>query len=126
MKRLLLALLAVVCLAGCATAPRSVNGVYRPGTFAGLGYSYVAEFPVKQATKQEVLDFVGPPDKSYISDGVEYLYYTISADSFGSREYIYYIKDNVVFDVKFINKNPYATTIYQSTQVQKATSHKPE
>lgn len=118
MKRLTFLLLAIAII-GCASAPRSVTGVYRPSEFAGLAYTYIAEFPVNKATKQEVLGFVGPPDKSYTSDGIEYLTYIIVENPNHKLQYIYYIKNDIVFDIKTINQNPFATTIYLNSDIRK-------
>ena len=117
MKRLLV-LLAVVCMAGCATAPMSQNGVYRP-TIGTSRHAYIAEFPVSRATKQEVVDFVGVPDTSYISEGIEYLTYSIQNEPTWKLDYTYYIKDGMVIDVKVISSTPlFGNEIYQQTQMK--------
>lgn len=119
MKRLLLilCLLTVAVMSACATAPRSATGVYRP-SIGTARHIYIAEFPVNKATKQEVVSFIGVPDKSYTSDGIEYLTYTIQDEPTWKLDYTYYIKDGMVVDVKVVSQTPlFSNEIYQNTQM---------
>jgi len=117
MKRLLLIIYLLFYLAGCT--PHSVNGVYRPsaGTFR---HTYIKEFPVNKATKQEVLDFVGTPDKTHIYDGIEYLTFITENDPTWHVEYSYLVKDGIVVDVKVISQTPiFGNEIYQHSRMNK-------
>jgi hypothetical protein len=94
-------------LAGCA--PMSVHGVYRPQLITDRS-QYVRDFPVNKATKQEVLDFVGAPDKTYKDGDLEYLTYSVVPQgtslwpgASSKFEYTYVIRNNIVVDVIFIN-----------------------
>lgn len=111
-------LILLLSFIACATAPRSTSGVYRP-SLGTMRNSYIAQFPVNKATKQEILDFVGAPDKVYTSNDIEYLTYIISDDAYGKIEYTYFIKDNLVIDVKMINNFVLSTEILQHSQIKK-------
>lgn len=96
MKYLAITILLLSFIA-CASAPRSASGVYRPDIYTQPG-SYAASFPVNKASKQEVISFVGVPDKTYKDGDIEYLSYRLHE----RIEYTYYIKDGIVIDVKVV------------------------
>lgn len=111
--RVTVILLAILTLVACATVPTSQNGVYRPDIYT-KPWAYVKSFPINKATKQDILSYVGIPDKTYSENGIEYLSYKLTE----RIEYTYFIKEGIVFDVKAIAYDywlPHKQAIYQST-----------
>jgi hypothetical protein len=108
-------------LAGCVTT-MSVHGVYRP-QFTTDRSLYVRDFPVNKATKQEVIDFVGAPDKTYKDGDLEYLTYSVVPQGVITRskfEYTYVIRNNIVVDVIFINDaGIFGIERHQNSQMRK-------
>lgn len=89
-------------LPGCVN-PSSPSGVYRP-TLSTIPKSYVATFPVNRATEQEVIQYVGNPDKTTESNGTKYATINIApAGSNGVIEYTYEIQRGIVTKVTYLN-----------------------
>lgn len=115
--RLTLITLIMLSLLACTTII-SPQGVYRPSLLT-TRHTYVKEFPINRATKQEVIDFVGVPDRTYKNDDIEQLVYVIQSSASEKIEYTYYIKDNIVIDVKVLNQTVlFGNEVYQRSLIK--------
>lgn len=102
MKNHLIILALSTVIVGCAN-PTGPSGVYRP-TLSTIPKSYVSSFPVNRATEQEVIQYVGNPDKMTESNGTKYATINIApAGSNGVIEYTYEIQKGVVTKVTYLN-----------------------
>ena len=91
--------------AGTAFAKdRSENGVYRP-TLSTNPKSYLKAFNLNKATSEEVIQYVGSPDKTHSLAGSDFITYNIAprSNSNGIIEYTFEIKDGVVVNVTYLN-----------------------
>jgi hypothetical protein len=104
MKKLVLLLALIFIGAGNASAAdKSPNGVYRP-TLATSARSYLKKFPLNKVAVNEIVQYVGTPDKSMNIAGSDYLTYNIEPKSgSGVIEYTYIVKDGVVVNVTYVN-----------------------
>jgi len=104
MKKLVLLLALIFISAGSVSAAdKSPNGVYRP-TLATSAKSYLKKFPLNKVAVDEIVQYVGTPDKSMNIAGSDYLTYNIEPKSgSGVIEYTYIIKDGVVVNVTYLN-----------------------
>ncbi len=102
MKNQLLILALCSIVIGCANST-GPSGVFRP-TLSTIPKSYVSSFPVNRATEQEVIQYVGNPDKMTESNGTKYATINIApAGSNGVIEYTYEIKKGIVTKVTYLN-----------------------
>ncbi|MGN2248028.1 hypothetical protein ACFWZ3_15190 [Frateuria sp. GZRR35] len=104
MKKLVLIFALVFLGIGSASAAdKSPNGVYRP-TLATRAKSYLKKFPLNKVAVDEIVQYVGTPDKSMNIAGSDYLTYDIEPKSgSGVIEYTYIVKDGVVVNVTYLN-----------------------
>lgn len=104
MKKLaLLIALASIGVGGANAADMSPNGVYRP-TLATSARSYLKKFPLNKVAVDEVIQYVGTPDKSLSVAGSDYLTFDIEPKKGnGVIEYTYIVKDGVVVNVTYLN-----------------------
>jgi len=104
MKKFVLLLALVFVGAGSASAAdKSPTGVYRP-TLATSAKSYLKKFPLNKVAVDEIVQYVGTPDKSMNIAGSDYLTYNIEPKSgSGVIEYTYIVKDGVVVNVTYLN-----------------------
>lgn len=104
MKKIVL----VIALAAFGAGPvnaadSSANGVYRP-TLATSARSYLKKFPLNKVAVDEVIQYVGTPDKSLSVAGSDYLTFDIEPKrGNGVIEYTYIVKDGVVVNVTYLN-----------------------
>jgi len=99
---LFLALL-FIGIGSASAADKSPNGVYRP-TLATRATSYLKKFPLNKVAVDEIVQYVGTPDKSLSVAGSDYLTYNIEPRSgSGVIEYTYIVKDGVVVNVTYLN-----------------------
>jgi hypothetical protein len=100
---LLLALFLALAATSAAAGNTSPNGVFRP-TLSTSPKSYLKHFPLNLATTDEVIQYVGTPDKSFSLSGSDYL--TINIEPKGGSgviEYTFEIKDGTVVNVTYLN-----------------------
>lgn len=104
MKKLVLLLALIFIGAGSASAAdKSPNGVYRP-TLATSAKSYLKKFPLNKVAVDEIVQYVGTPDKSMNIADSDYLTYNIEPKSgSGVIEYTYIVKDGIVVNVTYLN-----------------------
>jgi len=83
---------------------KSENGVFRPTT-SNNPKKYLREFQLGKATQDEVIQYVGTPDKSFSTGGSDFLTYDIAPKQHASGviEYTFEIKDGVVVNVTYLN-----------------------
>jgi hypothetical protein len=102
-KAVLLFALIFVGIGSASAADKSPNGVYRP-TLATRAKSYLKKFPLNKVAVDEIVQYVGTPDKSMNIAGQDYLTYNIEPKSgSGVIEYTYIVKDGVVVNVTYLN-----------------------
>ena len=102
-KLLTLLLLAIVLAATNSVAgDKSEHGVYRP-TLSTMPKSYLKKFRLDVATMDEVVQYVGVPDKTMRLGGSEFLTYNIGPNKGGVIEYTFEVKDGVVVNVTYLN-----------------------
>lgn len=104
MKRFVLglALCLVVAAPAFAGDKKGPSGLYRP-TLSTFSNKYLRNVKLGVATQQEVIDYVGMPDKTTKIGDVDYLTYDIGNRKGGIIEYTFQIKDGVVIDVTYLN-----------------------
>ncbi|RJQ20033.1 MAG: hypothetical protein C4560_05535 [Nitrospiraceae bacterium] len=107
-KTLILAFAGMTLLAGllisCAVGHPGI--MERPTLFT-IPTNYIYNFPLeKTITKQELIDLMGVPDKSLDMDGMTYLTYEMG-EGHGARQWIYIIKDNIIWDVRYHDQGPF-------------------
>ena len=104
MKKFVLFLaLIFIGVGGANAAEKSPNGVYRP-TLATHATSYLKTFPLNKVAVDEIVQYVGTPDKSLSVSGSDYFTYNIEPKSgSGVIEYTYIVKDGVVVNVTYLN-----------------------
>jgi hypothetical protein len=104
MKRFVLFLALVLISVGSVNgADKSPNGIYRP-TLSTSARSYLKKFPLNKVAVDEIVQYVGTPDKSMNIAGSDYLTYNIEPkNGSGVIEYTFIIKDGVVVNVTYLN-----------------------
>lgn len=104
MKKLMVFFALIFISVGSASgADRSPNGAYRP-TLSTSARSYLKKFPLNKVAVEEIVEYVGTPDKSVSIAGSDYLTYDIEPKSgSGVIEYTYIVKDGVVVNVTYLN-----------------------
>jgi|SRR5690348_1969126 len=106
MKKICLAM--VLCLflglAGQALAGEaSPNGIYRP-TLSTWPKTYLKNFPLNRITTEEVVQYVGTPDKTFSLGGSDFMTINIEPKRGGGIiEYTFEIKNGVVVNVTYLN-----------------------
>ncbi len=101
---------------------KSANGVYRP-TLSTSAKKYLREFQLGKATQDEVIQYVGMPDKSNTIGGSEFLTYSIAPKtSSGVIEYTYELKEGVVVNVTYLNSGNFfgVTQRESATELQQS------
>lgn len=103
MKRIL-ALLAMVLITTIAVASdKGPDGVYRP-SLSTSARSYLRDFPLNKVPADEVIQYVGTPDKTYSLGGKDYITYDIEPKGGkGIIEYTFVVKDGLVVEVTYLN-----------------------
>lgn len=103
MKRLFLFLVVLLCASNATASDKGPNGVYRP-TLSTSARSYLKNFALNKVLVDEVVEYVGTPDKSLNIAGSDYLTFNIEPKSgSGIIEYTYIVKDGVVVNVTYLN-----------------------
>ena len=104
MKKFVLFLALVFIGVGSASAAdKSSNGVYRP-TLSTHATAYLKKFPLNKVAVDEIVQYVGTPDKSLTIAGSDYLTYNIEPkNGNGVIEYTYIVKDGVAVNVSYLN-----------------------
>ena len=104
MKKLVLFLALIFFgLGNASAADKSPNGVYRP-TLSTFPRSYLKSFPLNKVPVDEIIQYVGTPNKSISVAGSDYLTFNIeSKSSTGIIEYTYVVKDGIVVNVTHLN-----------------------
>jgi hypothetical protein len=94
---------------------KSPNGVYRP-SLSTNAKSYLRNFPLAKVPAEEVVQYVGAPDKSYSLGGKDYVTYDIEPKGGkGTIEYTFVVKDGVVVEVTYLNSgNFFGVTQHES------------
>lgn len=100
----LLVLLSALIAGGVIAKDKSVNGVFRP-TLSTNPKSYLRDFKLNTATPDEVIQYVGTPDKTFSLGGSDFITYNIAAkkEASGIIEYTFEVKDGVVVNVTYLN-----------------------
>lgn len=94
-----LAVLPIIAIA----ADKSPNGVYRP-SLSTNARSYLRDFPLNKVPADEIVQYVGAPDKSYSLSGKDYITYDIEPKGGkGIIEYTFAVKDGLVVEVTYLN-----------------------
>jgi len=94
-----LAVLPIIAIA----ADKSPNGVYRP-SLSTNARSYLRDFPLNKVPADEIVQYVGAPDKSYSLSGKDYITYDIEPKGGkGIIEYTFVVKDGLVVEVTYLN-----------------------
>lgn len=106
MKYVLAVLLMTASLFAGAVAAKdkSESGVFRP-TLSTNQKGYLKNFKLNMATSEEVIQYVGSPDKTYSLAGSDFITYNIASkkDSGGIIEYTFEVKDGIVVNVTYLN-----------------------
>lgn len=101
-----------------STSDKSPNGVYRP-TLGTHATSYLKKFPLNKVAVDEVVQYVGTPDKSLSVAGSDYLTYNIEPKSgSGVIEYTYIVKDGVVVNVTYLNSGNFFGVTQRETAIK--------
>lgn len=95
---LLVALVPSIALA----KDKSENGVYRP-TLSTNPKKFLRELQLNKVTADEVIQYVGAPDKSYSLGESDFVTYNIDPDDTGVIEYTFEIRDGVVVNATYLN-----------------------
>lgn len=101
MRALLLVAMLVAAFPSVAK-DASPNGIYRP-TLATNARSYLRKLQLGKITAEEVVQYLGTPDKTFQMSGSDYLTYNISKQSQGTIEYTFQLKDGVVVNATYLN-----------------------
>lgn len=95
-------ILLLVVSTSASAKDKSEHGVYRP-TLSTSPKSYLKNFALKVATTNEVIEYVGAPDKTLSVGDSDFLTYNIDPDDTGVIEYTFEIKEGVVVNVTYLN-----------------------
>ena len=99
----LLLILSILVTGDLLAKDKSANGVYRP-TLMTNPKKYLREFQLNKATQEEVIQYMGTPDKTYALSGSDFLTYSIATKTgSGIVEYTFEIKEGVVVNVTYLN-----------------------
>ena len=107
MKNLIALLLLTFAIFMTGTVPakdKSANGVYRP-SLSTSPKKYLRDFQLNKATPDEVIQYVGNPDKSFSLNGSDFITYNIAPrkEASGIIEYTFEVRDGVVVNVTYLN-----------------------
>ena len=104
MKNIISLLLLTLAIATSTVAAKdkSEHGVYRP-TLSTNPKSYLKKFQLNVTTTDEIVQYVGTPDKTMSLSGSDFLTYNISPNKGGVIEYTFEIKEGVVVNVTYLN-----------------------
>ena len=95
---LLIALVPSIALA----KEKSENGVYRP-TLSTNPKKFLRELRLNKVTADEVIQYVGAPDKSHSLGESDFVTYNIDPDDTGVIEYTFEIRDGLVVNATYLN-----------------------
>lgn len=99
---ILLFLASMLAAVGASARDKSANGVYRP-TLSTNPKKYLREFQLGKAAIDEVVQYVGTPDKTFSLGSSDFVTYNIDPDDNGVIEYTFEIRDGVVVNVTYLN-----------------------
>ncbi|TLX20677.1 hypothetical protein [Thermomonas fusca] len=99
---LLLLTLAMLTTGNTFAKDKSENGVYRP-TLSTNPKKYLREFQLNKATPDEIIQYVGAPDKTYSLGGSDFITYNLATQKGGIIEYTFEVKDDLVVNVTYLN-----------------------
>lgn len=104
MLKILKALFLAVLLlpAGAIAKDKSANGVYRP-TLSTNAKKYLRQLPLNVIATDEIIQYIGTPDKTFSLAGSDFVTYNIDPDDNGVIEYTFEIKDGVVVNATYLN-----------------------
>jgi hypothetical protein len=119
MKRIVLLLGLIVMGVGVAHSRNtSPNGVYRP-TLATSARSYLKKFPLNRVTPDEIVQYVGTPDKTMNIASSDYLTYNIEPkNGNGVIEYTFIVKGGVVVNVTYLNSGNFFGVTQRESAIQ--------
>lgn len=119
MKRFILFFgLTLMCTSMAHASDTSPNGVYRP-TLATSARSYLKKFPLNRVTPDEIVQYVGTPDKTANIAGSDYLTYNIEPKKGnGVIEYTFIIKGGVVVNVTYLNSGNFFGVTQRESAIQ--------
>lgn len=119
MKRLILTFgLALICIGSVHAGDTSPNGIYRP-TLATSARSYLKKFPLNRVTPDEIVQYVGTPDKTANIAGSDYLTYNIEPKKGnGVIEYTFIVKGGVVVNVTYLNSGNFFGVTQRESAIQ--------
>lgn len=119
MKRFIFLLgLALMCVGMAYAGDTSPNGVYRP-TLSTSARSYLKKFPLNRVSPDEIVQYVGTPDKTANVAGSDYLTYNIEPKSgSGVIEYTFIVKDGVVVNVTYLNSGNFFGVTQRESAIQ--------
>jgi len=102
-KTLALLFLAIALVpAGVVAKDKSANGVYRP-TLSTNPKKFLRELQLNKIAVDEIIQYVGTPDKTFSLGGSDFVTYNIDPDDNGVIEYTFEIKDGVVVNATYLN-----------------------
>ena len=115
MRELFLAAALVVLPFFAMASDKSPNGVYRP-SLSTNAKAYLRSFPLAKVSAEEVVQYVGAPDKTYSLGGKDYVTYDIEPKGGkGTIEYTFVVKDGVVVELTYLNSgNFFGVTQHES------------
>lgn len=103
MRRLFTAVAVMVASLSASSSGKGPDGVYRP-SLSTNAKSYLRDFQLGKVPVEEVLHYVGAPDKSYSLGGKDYVTYEIEPKGGrGTIEYTFVIKGGFVVEVTYLN-----------------------
>ncbi|MGO1003239.1 hypothetical protein [Lysobacter sp. CA196] len=98
-----LLLLAAIIAGDLVARDKSVNGVYRP-TLSTNPKKYLRDFPLGKIATEEIIQYVGSPDKNFSLNGSDFVTYNISPkQTSGVIEYTFEIRGGIVINVTYLN-----------------------
>jgi len=110
--------LALICAGMAHASDTSPNGVYRP-TLATSAKSYLKKFPLNRVTPDEIVQYVGAPDKTANIAGSDYLTYNIEPKKgSGIIEYTFVVKGGVVVNVTYLNSGNFFGVTQRESALQ--------
>ncbi len=81
----------------------SPNGIYRPA-LSTWPKTYLKNFPLNRITADEVIQYVGTPDKTFSLGGSDFMTINIEPkNGNGVIEYTFEMKNGVVVNVTYLN-----------------------
>jgi hypothetical protein len=109
-------LIFLICLCFTEYAAAKEIKIPKPTIFS-IPTSYLARFPLGVVTKDKLIDSLGIPDKTTQFEGKTYLAYEVgNKNSWGAREFVYVLADNIVIDVRYNDQGAYNGLSAKETQ----------